>query len=81
MKTICTIHTPNNWNDIHKKLGATDRGGRWFPHPGSLEEKYVHENRYRYPSRAYPWSYAKPLMTAKFQKWLAKEKQAKEQMK
>lgn len=47
-----------------------DNGGRWYPKKGTPADQYINENGYRTPSRAWPYSYAKPLMTKKFAKWL-----------
>lgn len=58
------------WNDIFK-ICSRDNGGRWYA-SHEVAKKYIAENGYRSPSRAWPYSHAKPLMTAKFAKWAAK---------
>ena len=55
------------WADL-RKLGSTDKANRYYPTDEVCRE-YVAINGYRGPSRAWPWSYAKPLLTAKFAKW------------
>lgn len=53
------------WSDI-KKIGTTDKGGRWYP-VDALQSYFDH---YRSPSRAWPNSYAKAAQTFKFAEWL-----------
>lgn len=47
-----------------------DSAGRAYPNPCKPYWRYIYSNGYRPPSRAYPYSYMKPLMTKKFAKWL-----------
>jgi len=56
------------WNEL-RKLGKNDKGNRWFPNDDVCAE-YIQQGGYRSPSRAWPYSYAKPLMTKKFIKWV-----------
>lgn len=61
-----------DWPDLWNHLGMTkDKGDRWYP--GDDTPKWVADylSGYRSPSRAYPYSYAKPLLTKKFAKVLA----------
>ncbi|RZO83001.1 MAG: hypothetical protein EVA65_15780 [Oceanococcus sp.] len=59
-----------SWPDLWQHgLAKRDNGGRWYPaHPTT--EAYIDQGGYRSPSRAYPNSYASPLLTLKFAKWL-----------
>lgn len=43
----------------------------------TVEAEYINENGYRTPSRAYPNSHAKPLLTRKYAKWLRDNHPAK----
>jgi hypothetical protein len=52
------------WNDLNK-IGTQDNSGRWYP----IEEVREYFDKYRAPSRAFPFSYAKAAMTKKFAKW------------
>lgn len=61
-----------SWSDLWNKLGMTrDNGGRFYPSDSTPECIKDYLSQYRAPSRAWPHSYAKPLMTKKFSKWLA----------
>lgn len=60
-----------DWPHLWGNLGLTrDNGGRW--HAGKNSPLYVQEYcaQFREPSRAWPMSHAKPLLTAKFAKYL-----------
>lgn len=57
------------WSDLYKH-GRTDSGNRYYPSHAALIE-YVEQGGYRSPSRAWPWSYAKALLTQKAANWLA----------
>lgn len=48
-----------------------DNAGRAYPHGGTAYSAYICANSYRPPSRAYPYTYMKPLLTRKFAKWLS----------
>ena len=53
------------WKDLFE-LMVRDNGGRWYAeHPVCVE----YCAQYRTPSRAWPHSHSKPLLTAKFAKW------------
>ena len=58
-----------NWKDLFN-LASKDNGGRWHANEGTPAARYIEENGYRSPSRAWPFSHAKALMTRKFAKWL-----------
>lgn len=63
-----TLEWPDIWGELSFKK---DNGGRWYASddtPESVRE-YV-EGNFRSPSRAWPYSYAKPLLTQKFAKFL-----------
>ena len=53
------------WVDL-RALGKTDNGNRWYP----IAEISAYFDHIRAPSRAWPNSYAKAAMTAKFAAWL-----------
>lgn len=55
------------WRDLYK-LGKRDNANRWYPKDETVK-RYIDANDYRSPSRAWPYSYAKPLLTKKFAKW------------
>lgn len=55
------------WVDL-KRLGKSDNANRWYPTDAIVEE-YIAKNGYRSPSRQWPQSYARPVMTKKFAKW------------
>lgn len=63
MKTTLT------WNDLFEMM-ERDNGGRWYPIEGTPAVEYIQLNSYRSPSRHWPHSYSKPLLTTKFAKWL-----------
>jgi hypothetical protein len=65
MKSIAKKVTPLTWTDLFE-LGVMDNARRWFP--DSLISEYF--RTIRYPSRAWPNSYAKAALTVKFAKWL-----------
>lgn len=54
------------WSDL-RRLGKTDNANRWFPR----EEIASYFSSIRYPSRAWPHSYARAAMTKKFARWLS----------
>jgi hypothetical protein len=60
------------WKDLFTMM-SRDSGGRWTANAGTPAAKYIHENGYRTPSRAWPHSHSKPLLTKKFAKWLASQ--------
>lgn len=60
-----------SWPDLWNELGLTkDTGGRWCA--GANAPQFVRDYvaSFRTPSRAWPMSHAKPLLTAKFAKHL-----------
>jgi len=65
-----TLDWPNLWKD----LGMTkDKGGRFFPSEDTPEWVHDYCTQFRSPSRAWPYSYAKPLLTKKFAKLLCEK--------
>ena len=62
-----TLEWPNLWKDLGMQK---DNGGRWFTGSGSPEWLEEYLSCYRYPSRSYPNSYASPLLTQKFARFL-----------
>lgn len=63
MKTTLT------WTDLFEMM-TRDNGGRWEANSGTPAAEYIDENGYRTPSRKWPHSHSKPLLTKKFAKWL-----------
>lgn len=63
------MKTQLTWKDLFTFM-TRDNGGRWFAEEGTPAYEYITNNGYRSPSRAWPQSHAKPLMTKKFAKWL-----------
>lgn len=60
--------TTLTWKDL-RSLGNFDSKNRFdATHHAAVE--YINLGGYRTPSRAWPHSHSKPLMTAKFAKWL-----------
>jgi hypothetical protein len=58
------------WSDLFKIM-TRDNGNRWYVDSGNIVAKqYIDEGCYRQPSRAWPHSHSKPLLTKKFAKWL-----------
>lgn len=57
------------WADLFSMM-SKDSGGRWYAQEGTPAAQYINENGYRSPSRAWPHSHSKPLLTKKFAKWL-----------
>ena len=57
------------WPDLFD-LMKRDNGGRWYAREGTPAAQYIDEQGYRSPSRAWPHSHSKPLLTKKFAKWL-----------
>jgi len=57
-----------NWSDLHR-LGDFDNANR-FTAINDIAIEYIEIGGYRTPSRAWPYSHAKPLLTKKFAKWL-----------
>lgn len=57
------------WPDLWQKdICTKDSGGRWYAkHLVAVE----YCSGYRSPSRVWPQSHAKPLLTRKFAKWCA----------
>jgi hypothetical protein len=55
------------WKDLFE-LMRRDNGGRWYSaHP--VCDEYIDFNGYRMPSRSWPHSHSRPLLTQKFAKW------------
>ena len=63
------IKTTLEWKDLFTMMGR-DTGGRWYATEGTPAHTYIEENGYRTPSRKWPHSHSKPLLTKKFAKWL-----------
>jgi len=60
-----------DWSDLWTHLEMSrDNGGRWYATPGTPAAEYIDAASYRTPSRAWPHSHARPLLTQKFAKWL-----------
>ena len=57
------------WNDLFTMM-SRDNGGRWTAGTDTPAAEYISSNGYRSPSRAWPHSHSKPLLTKKFAKWL-----------
>jgi len=57
------------WSDI-KSFTTQDSAGRIYPCEHTWADIYIRLGGYRSPSRSWPNSYARPLMTRKFAKWL-----------
>lgn len=57
------------WADLFTMM-TRDNGGRWYVSEGTPAADYITANGYRRPSRAWPHSHSKPLLTRKFAKWL-----------
>lgn len=57
------------WSDLFKIM-TRDNGNRWYADKGTVAKQYIDEGSYRQPSRAWPHSHSKPLLTKKFAKWL-----------
>jgi len=63
-----------SWRDLWIHLGLIkDNAGRWYPGDDTPQPIAEYCYQYRSPSRAWPLSYAKPLLTTKFAKWLTRE--------
>jgi len=63
-----------DWEDLWTHLGMNrDNGGRWYPGNDTPESVKEYLTGYRSPSRAWPNSYATPLLTKKFCKYLAEK--------
>ena len=70
MKTVTyikksTLSFPNLWNDFAM---VKDNGGRWFPSDNTPAYASEFLTGHRSPSRAWPLSYAKPMLSQKFAK-------------
>lgn len=60
-----------DWPDLWQHLGMTrDNGNRWVPKQDAPQVVKDYLSGYRAPSRAWPNSYATPLLTKKFAKHL-----------
>ena len=57
------------WTELFELMDR-DNGGRWTAKTGTPAEQYIDDNGYRTPSRAWPHSHSKPLLTRKFAKWM-----------
>lgn len=55
------------WKDIYRVM-TSDNGHRWYPNDPVVSE-YLQTHAIRSPSRTYPNSFAKAVMTKKFAKW------------
>ena len=67
--TVATAKKNLTWQDLFTTM-RRDRGGRWYAAEGSAAAEYIADNGYRMPSRAWPHSHSRPLLTAKFARWL-----------
>ena len=56
------------WRDLFKIMDR-DNAGRWYSDNDAADE-YIDLKKYRWPSRNWPYSHARALMTQKFAKWL-----------
>lgn len=65
-----TLEWKNLWTDLGLEK---DSGGRWYA--GSNSPEWVQEycEQFRTPSRAWPHSHSKPLLTQKFAKLLCEK--------
>tara|TARA_R110000782_G_C14510876_1_gene379879 strand:- start:289 stop:510 length:222 start_codon:yes stop_codon:yes gene_type:complete len=70
MRIIMNTINVLTWKDLFTMM-SRDNGGRWTANEGTPAAKYIEENGYRTPSRAWPHSHSKPLLTKKFAKWLS----------
>ena len=69
--------TKLEWPDLWNALGMErDKGERWYPSESTPQSVQDYLSGYRAPSRAYPRSYATPLLTAKFAKYLTEHEPA-----
>ena len=74
MKAVYIKGATLQWADLWDSLGLSrDKGGRWYA--GDKSPKWVQEycSQYRTPSRAFPHSHAKALLTQKFAKLLCEK--------
>lgn len=71
------MKTELDWKDLWQKLGMIkDNGGRFYPGDNTPNSIREYLKGYRVPSRKWPYSYAKPLLTKKFAKWLINNDQS-----
>lgn len=56
------------WRDLFKIMDR-DKAGRWYSDNDAADE-YIDLHNYRWPSRKWPYSHARALMTKKYAKWL-----------
>jgi len=49
-----------------KRLGRSDNGNRWYPDARAPAWVHAYLKRFRPPSRQFPWSLARALLTRKF---------------
>ena len=69
-KKGASLEWPQLWEKLNMKK---DSAGRWEYTSKTPFKVRKYLNSYRSPSRAYPLSYAKALLTIKFAKWLCEE--------
>ena len=69
MTTTTTVKQTLTYNDVYL-MTTRDNGGRYHARPDTPAAEYIQENGYRTPSRAWPYSHSKPLLTKKFANWL-----------
>lgn len=63
-----------NWPNLWEDLGLEkDKGGRWWAGYAALDFVREYCKGFRTPSRAWPYSHAKPLLTQKFAKHLVEK--------
>jgi hypothetical protein len=63
------MKTTLDWSDLFTMM-SRDNGGRWEAKEGTPAAEYIALGGYRSPSRQWPHSHSKPLLTKKFAKWL-----------
>ena len=66
---IVPAKTKLTWDDLFTMM-SRDNGGRWTAGAGTPAAEYIDSNSYRTPSRSFPHSHSRPLLTVKFAKWL-----------
>ena len=63
-----------NFSDLWESFGMKkDDGGRWYQSEDTPEWVCEFLSQYREPSRAWPMSHAKPMLTQKFSKLVVEQ--------
>lgn len=66
---IYTKKSTLDWSDLWTEFGMKrDNGGRWYPSAGTPDYAKNYLSNIRTPSRAWPHSYAKAMLSQKFAK-------------